>query len=137
MVRFVTIEEQNRGSAAIYSPTAKITLVLSEIHIRCYVNRSLLATAVSQIPTVMHNPGLDHRWVFAKRMLKKDQTVCPARKKPRGICEVSRRRLSFPKIPPRRIRAMRQNQRIILRDACIPSAACDVCRQPVQVAAPA
>src|SRR5205823_6221828 len=31
--------------------------------------------------------------------------------------------LSFPKIPSARIRAMRQNQRIILRDACIPSAA--------------
>jgi hypothetical protein len=44
---------------------------------------------------------------------------------------------SFPKIPSAWIRAMRQNQRIILRDACIPSAAWDVCRQPVQVAAPA
>jgi hypothetical protein len=45
--------------------------------------------------------------------------------------------LSFPKIPSAWIRAMRQNQRIILRDACIPSAAWDVYRQPVQVAAPA
>jgi hypothetical protein len=45
--------------------------------------------------------------------------------------------LSFRKIPSARIRAMRQNQRIILRDACIPSAAWNVCRQPVQVAAPA
>jgi len=45
--------------------------------------------------------------------------------------------LSFPKIPSARIRAMRQNQRIILRDACIPSDAWDICRQPVQVAAPA
>src|SRR5262245_64042233 len=45
--------------------------------------------------------------------------------------------LSFPKTPSAWIRAMRQNQRIMLRDACIPSAAWDVCRQPVQVAAPA
>jgi hypothetical protein len=45
--------------------------------------------------------------------------------------------LSFPKIPSVRIRAMRQNQRIILRDARIPSAAWEFCRQPVQVAAPA
>jgi hypothetical protein len=30
------------------------------------------------------------------------------------------------------MRAMRQNQRLMLRDACIPSAAWDVCRQPVQ-----
>jgi len=45
--------------------------------------------------------------------------------------------LSFPKIPSARIRAMRQNQRIILRDAWVPSAAWDVCRQPIQVAAPA
>jgi hypothetical protein len=42
--------------------------------------------------------------------------------------------LSFPKIPSVRIRAMRQNQRIIRRDARIPSAAWDLCRQPVQVA---
>jgi hypothetical protein len=41
------------------------------------------------------------------------------------------------KFHPARIRAMRQNQRIILRDACISSAAWDVCRQPVKVAAPA
>ena len=34
--------------------------------------------------------------------------------------------LSFPEIPSGRICAMRQNQRIICRDACIPSAACDV-----------
>jgi hypothetical protein len=40
----------------------------------------------------------------------------------------SRRRLevenlSFPKIPSARIRALRQNQSIILGDACVPSAA--------------
>jgi hypothetical protein len=40
--------------------------------------------------------------------------------------------LSFPKIPSGRIRAMRENQGIIRRDS-----AWDVCRQPVQVAAPA
>src|SRR6266481_1070298 len=34
--------------------------------------------------------------------------------------------LSFPKIPSARIRAMRQNQRIMMRDACIPSGAWDV-----------
>jgi adenine-specific DNA methylase len=38
---------------------------------------------------------------------------------------------------PVRIRAMRQNQRNIVRDARIPSAARKVCRQPVQAAAPA
>jgi hypothetical protein len=31
--------------------------------------------------------------------------------------------LSFPKIPSARIRALRQNQSIILGDACMPSAA--------------
>src|SRR5262245_51376594 len=45
--------------------------------------------------------------------------------------------LSFLKTPSTWIRAMRQNQRIMLRDVYIPSAAWDVCRQPVQVAAPA
>ena len=38
---------------------------------------------------------------------------------------------------PGRIRAMKQNQRIIRRDACVLSPACDVCRQPVSLAAPA
>ena len=42
-----------------------------------------------------------------------------------------------PKIASGRIRAMRQNQRIIRGDACDPPSAWDVCRQPVQVAAPA
>jgi hypothetical protein len=45
--------------------------------------------------------------------------------------------LSFPKIISARIRAMRQNQRMIRRDARDPQSAWDVCRQPVQVAAPA
>jgi hypothetical protein len=45
--------------------------------------------------------------------------------------------LSFPKIPSGRIRAMRENQGIIHRDACDAPSAWDVCRQPVQVAAPA
>jgi hypothetical protein len=45
--------------------------------------------------------------------------------------------LSFPKIPSERIRAMRENQGIIRRDACHPLSAWDVCRQPVHVAAPA
>jgi cyclopropane-fatty-acyl-phospholipid synthase len=45
--------------------------------------------------------------------------------------------LSFPKIPSARIRVLRQNQRIIPRDARIPSAAWNVCRRPVQAAAPA
>ena len=38
---------------------------------------------------------------------------------------------------PARIRAMRQNQRIIRRDACHPPFAWDVYRQPIQVATPA
>src|SRR5262249_19795122 len=38
---------------------------------------------------------------------------------------------------PARIRAMRQNQRIIRRDACYPPFAWDVYRQPIQVATPA
>jgi hypothetical protein len=41
------------------------------------------------------------------------------------------------KFHPARIRALRQNQRIILRNARIPSAAWEFWRQPVQVAAPA
>ena len=45
--------------------------------------------------------------------------------------------LSFQKIQSGGIRAVRQNQRIILRDARIPSAAWKVCRQSVQAAAPA
>jgi hypothetical protein len=45
--------------------------------------------------------------------------------------------LSFPKIPSERIRAMMENQGIIRCDACDPPAAWAVCRQPVQVAAPA
>src|SRR6266545_6893651 len=45
--------------------------------------------------------------------------------------------LSFPKIPSERIRAMRENQSIIRRDACHPLSAWDVCRQPVHVAASA
>jgi hypothetical protein len=45
--------------------------------------------------------------------------------------------LSFPKIASGRIRAVRQNQRILRGDACDPPSAWDVCRQPVQVAAPA
>jgi hypothetical protein len=45
--------------------------------------------------------------------------------------------LSFPKIQSGGIRAVRQNQRIILRDARIPSAAWKVCRQSVQAAAAA
>jgi hypothetical protein len=45
--------------------------------------------------------------------------------------------LSFPEIPSGRIRALRENQGIIRRDACHAPSAWDVCRQPVQVAAPA
>ena len=45
--------------------------------------------------------------------------------------------LSFPKIQSGGIRAMRENQRIILSDVRIPSVAWDVCRQPLQAAAPA
>ncbi len=45
--------------------------------------------------------------------------------------------LSFPKIPSGRIRALRENQGIIHRDGCHAPSAWDVCRQPVQVAAPA
>jgi hypothetical protein len=45
--------------------------------------------------------------------------------------------LSFPKIPSERIRAMRENQSIIRRDACHPPSPWDICRRPVQVAAPA
>jgi hypothetical protein len=45
--------------------------------------------------------------------------------------------LSFPKILSARIRAMRENQSIIRRDACHPPSAWNVRRQPVQVAAPA
>src|SRR5215831_8252092 len=41
------------------------------------------------------------------------------------------------KFHPARIRAMRQNQRIIQRDACHPPSAWDVYRQPIQVATPA
>src|SRR5215468_6029543 len=41
--------------------------------------------------------------------------------------------VSFPKILSARIRAMRENQRIIRRDARIPSTAWGVCRQPVRV----
>jgi hypothetical protein len=51
--------------------------------------------------------------------------------------KVRGRVLSFPKIPSERIRAMRENQSIIRRDACHPLSAWDVCRQPVHVAAPA
>jgi hypothetical protein len=47
------------------------------------------------------------------------------------------RLLSFPKIPSGRIRALRENQGSIRRDACHAPSAWDVCRQPVQVAAPA
>ena len=42
--------------------------------------------------------------------------------------------LSFPKISSVQIRAMRQNQRIIRRDACDPPFARDVRRRHVQVA---
>jgi hypothetical protein len=45
--------------------------------------------------------------------------------------------LSFPKIPSGRIRALRENQGIIRRDACHAPSAWDVCRQPFQVVAPA
>ena len=45
--------------------------------------------------------------------------------------------LWFPKIRSGRIRAVRQNQRIIAFDACDRPLACSVCRQSVQVAAPA
>jgi hypothetical protein len=45
--------------------------------------------------------------------------------------------LSFPKIASGRIRAMKQNQRILRGDACDPPSAWDVCHQPVQVTAPA
>jgi hypothetical protein len=38
---------------------------------------------------------------------------------------------------PGQIRAMSQNQRIIRRDACNPPSGRDVCRQSVQIAAPA
>ena len=41
------------------------------------------------------------------------------------------RNLSFPKIPSMQIRVKRENQRIIRRDACDPSSARNVCRQPV------
>jgi hypothetical protein len=41
--------------------------------------------------------------------------------RPRRGLEVEN--LSFPKIPSARIRALRQNQSIILGDACMPSAA--------------
>jgi MFS family permease len=44
--------------------------------------------------------------------------------------------LSFPKIPIRAIRAMRQKQLIIRRDDCHARSARDICRQPVQVATP-
>jgi hypothetical protein len=45
--------------------------------------------------------------------------------------------LWFPKIRSGRIRAVRQNQRIIRCDACDRPPTWNVCRQPVQVAAPA
>jgi hypothetical protein len=45
--------------------------------------------------------------------------------------------LSLPKILSARIRAMRENQSIIRRDACHPPSARNVRRQPFQVAAPA
>jgi transposase InsO family protein len=45
--------------------------------------------------------------------------------------------LSFPKIPSVRIRAIRENQSIIRRDACHPPSGWDVHRQPIQVATPA
>jgi hypothetical protein len=41
----------------------------------------------------------------------------------RHFASVLQLRLSFPKIPSARIRALRQNQSIILGDACMPSAA--------------
>jgi nucleoside-diphosphate-sugar epimerase len=45
--------------------------------------------------------------------------------------------LWFPKSRSGRIRAVRQNQRIIRCDACDRPPTWNVCRQPVQVAAPA
>ena len=45
--------------------------------------------------------------------------------------------LWFPQIPSGRIRAVGQNQRIIAFNACDPSFACSVYRQPLQVAAAA
>ena len=41
------------------------------------------------------------------------------------------------KFHPGRIRAIRENQRIIWRDACYPPSAWDAYRQPIQVATPA
>jgi hypothetical protein len=72
-----------------------------------------------------------HLYVVFSDPAGEDQRIHPIE------CGDHGRHLSFPKIPSARIRTMRQNQRIILRDACIPSAARDVCRQPVQVTAPA
>jgi hypothetical protein len=46
-----------------------------------------------------------------------------------SVFSTAEQRLSFPKISSARIRAMRQNQRIILRDAWVPSAAWDVYRR--------
>ena len=43
----------------------------------------------------------------------------------------------FPKISSDRIRAVRQNQRIIQCDVCDPAFGCTPCRQLLQVAAPA
>jgi hypothetical protein len=45
--------------------------------------------------------------------------------------QIARLRLSFPKIPSNWIRTMRENQRIIRRDACHPPSAWGVCRRPV------
>jgi hypothetical protein len=54
-----------------------------------------------------------------------------------GVIPTDLFRLSFPKIPSGWIRALWENQGIVRRDACHAPSAWDVCRQPVQVAAPA
>jgi transposase InsO family protein len=70
----------------------------------------------------------------------RDRPISPGSPWQNGYAErlisTLRRELSFPKITSVRIRAVRQNQRMIQRDARGPDSDWSACRQPVQVAAP-
>jgi hypothetical protein len=59
----------------------------------------------------------------------------------RALCDERINWEAMPVVPEnsmrRGVRAMRENQSIIRRDACHPPSSWEVCRQPIQVATPA
>jgi len=107
-----TVRDIRRATRRQHSAEEKIRIVLEGLRGEVSIAELCRKEGINQ--------NLYYRW--SKEFLEagKKRLACPSRKS-----------------HPGRIRAMKQNQRIIRRDACVLSPACDVCRQPISLAAPA